>query len=278
MGFKIVEIPPPDLVQAQDTVDVPSPAGSIEGPAGERTERMVAKERVDTASSLLSARENPYVRLARRIEEERVEAASSWSATVLSVAIRPSEILILRASILNSWHACLCFESISTACCKQTYERKVGPLETCYNQRLVGGLKTLMNPVSTHNASVYVDDRACSMCDTVCEWHTNTHQRYRDDVTFVRKRNARTHTTPPLLHSPAKQPAHFRRACHDGGDLTEFVVCSGLVTGCVGANLKQPVVDALSRNVLVARTLRPFVDKAGEMTGSACMSLTDFTA
>ena len=124
MGFKIVEIPPPDLVQAQDTVDVPSPAGSMEGPAGERTERMVAKERVDTASSLLSARENPYVRFARRIEEERVEEASSWSATVLSVAIRPSEILILRASILNSWHACVCFESISTACCKQTYTKE----------------------------------------------------------------------------------------------------------------------------------------------------------
>lgn len=64
----------------------------------------------------------------------------------------------------------------------------------------------------------------------------------------------------------------------DGGDLTEFVVCSGLVTGCVGANLTQPVVDALSRNVLAAITLRPFVDRAGEMTGSACMSLMDFTA
>ena len=120
MGFKIVEIPPPDLVQAQATVDVPSPAGSMEA----LTERMVAKERVDTASSLLSARETPYVRLARRIEEERVEAASSWSATVLSAAIRPSEIFILRASILNSWHACVCFKSICTACCKQTYTKE----------------------------------------------------------------------------------------------------------------------------------------------------------
>ena len=78
------------------------------------------------------------------------------------------------------------------------YERKVLPLETCYNQRLVGGLKTLMNPVSTHKASVYFgkrvhleesqEDRACSMCDTVCVCHTNTHQRYRDDDNRIRLR------------------------------------------------------------------------------------------
>jgi hypothetical protein len=141
------------------------------------------------------------------------------------------------------------------------------------------------------------EDRACSMCEQhvrhcVCV-HTNTHQRYRDDDNRIRLRlweSKRTHTATLALTSKAacafSKGVSPNAGCPsgipktDGGDLTEFVVCScsGLVMGCVGANLTQPVVDALSRNVLVAITLRPFVDKAGEMTGSAGMSLMDFTA
>ena len=128
-------------------------------------------------------------------------------------------------------------------------------------------------------------------CVCVSYQHTPEIQGRRQSykITFVRKQNARTH--PATLALTSKAACAFSKGVSpnagcpsggipktDGGDLTEFVVCSGLVTGCVGANLTQPVVDALSRNVLVAITLRPFVDKAGDMAGSACMSLMDFTA